>query len=120
MRFRYCVMFLAPFPQSLRFFPQEHHQVAFALHLIGIGEKHDADQWLERSYRKGSLWSLRFFSDPILKSLRDEPGYRMSLSMIGYAISRRHGQMSESSSTILVEALRAYDFVSCLPTKMNT
>jgi hypothetical protein len=48
---------------------------AAALILIALGEKQDAVQWLEQSYRRGSLWSLAFPSDPILQSLRDEPGY---------------------------------------------
>ena len=39
---------------------------AVALVLIGLNEKHDAVQWLEQSYRNGSLWSLGFPSDPIL------------------------------------------------------
>jgi hypothetical protein len=79
---------------------------AVALVLIGLNERHDAVQWLEQSYRNGSLWSIGFPSDPILKSLRDEPGFRMFLGMISYPIPRHHSQMSESSSAILLEALR--------------
>jgi hypothetical protein len=59
------------FSTAFALFPQEHHQAAFALHLIGLGEKHDAAQWLEQSYRNGSLRSLGFSSDSILKSLQD-------------------------------------------------
>ncbi len=78
---------------------------AVALVLLGLNEKHDAVQWLEQSYRSGSLWSLGFASDPILKSLRDEPSFRMFLSMISYPASRRPGRMNEGSSA-LSDALR--------------
>jgi len=74
---------------------------------MGLNEKHDAVQWLEQSYRNGSLWSLGFPCDPILKSLRDEPSYRMFLSTIGYPVPRRRSEMSEGSSAILMEALWA-------------
>jgi tetratricopeptide (TPR) repeat protein len=80
---------------------------AIALVLMGLNEKHDAVQWLEQSYRNGSLWSLGFPCDPILKSLRDEPSYRMFLSTIGYPVPRRRSEMSEGSSAILMEALWA-------------
>jgi hypothetical protein len=39
IRFRRCVMFLAPFPQPLGFFPQEHRQAAIALLFIGLGQR---------------------------------------------------------------------------------
>jgi hypothetical protein len=79
---------------------------AIALILMGLNEKHDAIQWLEQSYRNGSLWSIGFPSDPILRTLRDEPRYRMFLSTMSCPAPRRHSQMSEGSSAVLVEALR--------------
>jgi tetratricopeptide (TPR) repeat protein len=79
---------------------------AIALILMGLNEKHDAIQWLEQSYRNGSLWSLGFPSDPILRTLRDEPSYRMFLSTMSCPAPRRHSHMSEGSSAVLVEALR--------------
>jgi hypothetical protein len=79
---------------------------ATALVLLGLNEKHDAVRWLEQSYRNGSLWSLGFTSDPILRPLRDEPSYRMFLSMISHPAPRRHGPASEGSSAALGEAVR--------------
>jgi hypothetical protein len=58
------------------------------------------------SYLNGSLWSLGFSSDPILKSLRNEPSYRMFLSTISYPVQRWQSQMNMGSSAILAEAMR--------------
>jgi tetratricopeptide (TPR) repeat protein len=80
---------------------------AIALLLIGLGEKHDAVQWLEQSYFNGSLWSLGFPSDPILQSLLDEPGYRLFLGTAAYPGSRRHSPMSVGSSAVVAKVLRA-------------
>jgi tetratricopeptide (TPR) repeat protein len=80
---------------------------AVALILTGLNEGHDAAQWLELSYRKGSLWSLGFPCDPILKSLRDTPSYRMFLSKVSYPVPTRHWQMNEGPSAISVERLQA-------------
>jgi hypothetical protein len=60
-----------------------------ALILIALGEKQDAVQWLEQSYRRGSLWSLAFPSDPSLESLRGEPCYRAFLSRANYPVPNR-------------------------------
>ncbi len=77
-----------------------------ALVFIGLREKREAIHWLEQSYRNGSLWSLGFPSDPILRSLRDEPSYRMLLNRMRYPPPRRHGPMSEGPLPPFVEALR--------------
>jgi tetratricopeptide (TPR) repeat protein len=79
---------------------------AVALILLGLNEKHDAVQWLEQSYRNGSLWSLGFASDPVLRSLRDEAVYRAFLSANGYPVTRPHGPMREDSPAA-IEALQA-------------
>jgi hypothetical protein len=65
---------------------------AIALILIALGEKQDAVQCLEQSYHRGSLWSLAFPLDPILQSLRDEPGYQAFLSRANYPVPNRHLQ----------------------------
>jgi len=70
---------------------------AIALILIALGEKQEAVQWLEQSYRRGSLWSLAFPSDPMLQSLRDEPGYRAFLSRAHYPVPDHHRQQKDSS-----------------------
>lgn len=74
-----------------------------ALHLIGLGEKHDAAQWLEQSYRNGSLWSLGFSSDPIPKSLRDEPGYCLRGSPVGRKAIPSIASPDASSSLTFIE-----------------
>jgi tetratricopeptide (TPR) repeat protein len=80
---------------------------AIALVLTGLNEKHDAVQWLEQSYRSGSLWSLGFPSDPLLKPLRDEPSYRTFLSKARYPAPSLQSQMWENSSAILMDGLQA-------------
>jgi hypothetical protein len=57
---------------------------AIALVLLGLGEKHQAFQCLEQSYRNGSLWSLGFKSDPILMPLRNDNHYRSLFSRLSY------------------------------------
>ncbi len=79
---------------------------AIALVLMGLNEKHDAGQWLEQSYRSGSLWSLGFPCDPILESLRDEPSYRVFLSKVSYPLPGRRSPMSVGSRAALADALK--------------
>jgi len=76
---------------------------AVALILIALGEKQDAVQWLEQSYRSGSLWSLAFPSDPMLQPLRDEPGYRAFLSRANYPVPDRHRQQKDSDLAVAAE-----------------
>jgi hypothetical protein len=78
-----------------------------ALVLIALNSQHDAVQWLDQSYHNGSLWSFGFPSDPLLKSLRDEPGYRAYLSKWSYPAPVRRSQMSEGPSATLLKAMRA-------------
>ena len=61
-----------------------HHAYSIALTLVGLNERQAAMEWLERSYRYGSLWSLGFLSDPILAPLRSEPSYELFLSKLSY------------------------------------
>ncbi len=56
---------------------------AIALILIGLGRERDATPWLEASYVQGSMWSLGFRSDPILKPLRGNPRFEALLRKIG-------------------------------------
>jgi tetratricopeptide (TPR) repeat protein len=80
---------------------------AIALLLTGLNRKHEAIQWLDQSYRNGSLWSLGFPSDPIVRSLRDEPGYRAQLGKWNYPAPIRRLQISEGSSSAALEAFKA-------------
>ena len=73
---------------------------AVALVLIGLKETHGAVQWLEQSYRRGSLWSLGFQVDPLLQSMRDEPSYRMFLSGVSYPAPGRHCPMKVDAAAI--------------------
>jgi len=56
---------------------------ALALILIGLGRNHEAIPWLEASYAHGSMWSLGFRCDPILRPLRGEPRFEALLRKIG-------------------------------------
>jgi predicted Zn-dependent protease len=58
---------------------------AVALILVGLNDREKALQWLEQSYREGSLWSLGFRSDPILEGLRNDLRYRQFLSKFSYS-----------------------------------
>ncbi len=56
---------------------------ALALTLIGLGRKQEAIPWLEASFELGSIWSLGFRSDPILKPLRGDQRFEALLRKIG-------------------------------------
>jgi len=55
-----------------------------ALILIGMNEQIQAVDYLEQSYRNGSMWSLGFRSDPILEPLRSRPRLSQFLRDFGY------------------------------------
>jgi tetratricopeptide (TPR) repeat protein len=61
-----------------------HEPYAIALILIGLNEKQQAIDCLERSYRDGSLWSLGFRSDPILEPLRNHSHFGQFFSKFSY------------------------------------
>ena len=71
---------------------------AIALLLIGLNERRKAVQWLERSYREGSLWSLGFPSDPILAPLRNDPYYQLFMSKAGYPVPENADSLLFSAS----------------------
>lgn len=79
---------------------------AIALVLTALNEKHEAVQWLEESYRNGSLWSLGFQSDPMLKPLCTEPRCWGFLSKLSYPAPSRHNQMRDDSSANLMHGLQ--------------
>ena len=61
---------------------------ARALVLLGLGDARETAPWLEAAYAEGSLWSLGFHSDPVLRRLRSEPGYDALLRKIGTSAGR--------------------------------
>jgi thioredoxin-like negative regulator of GroEL len=54
-----------------------------ALVLIGLGHARQAAPWLEAAYAEGSLWSLGFGSDPVLRRLSGDPSFVSLLQKIG-------------------------------------
>jgi len=62
---------------------------AVALVLIGLNEFEKAVHWLERAYREGSLWSLAFPMDPILKSLHNDQNFKQFMAKASYPETHR-------------------------------
>ena len=58
---------------------------ALALVLVGLNRKREAIPWLEAAYAEGSIWSLGFRSDPILRPLSGDSRFDMLLQKIGSA-----------------------------------
>ena len=69
-----------------------------ALVLLGLGEKLEAITWLEAAFDEGSLWSLGFRTDPLLRSLKGHPRFERLLSKIGAPAS--FGATTEFSNRI--------------------
>ena len=59
-----------------------------ALVLIGLGPGRQAAPWLEAAYAEGSLWSLGFGSDPVLRRLRGDAGFDLLLHKIGNSAAK--------------------------------
>lgn len=70
---------------------------SIALVLIGLGETAPALQWLEASYRDGSLWSLGFQADPLLAPLRKNPTYQLLMSRISYPVVKSPDELLSTS-----------------------
>jgi len=60
-----------------------------ALITMGLGRAQDAVQWLEAAYAEGSLWSLGFGSDPLLRPLRGQPRLELLIRGIGTPSANR-------------------------------
>lgn len=56
---------------------------ALAIVSMGLGNRQEAITWLETAYAEGTLWSLGFRSDPILKPLMGDPRFERLVSRIG-------------------------------------
>ena len=69
-----------------------------ALTHLGLNEHNEAINWLDQSYRHGSVWSLAFSSDPILEVLRTNPLHRAFFESGRYPqcpVSLRSSEASE-------------------------
>jgi tetratricopeptide (TPR) repeat protein len=64
-----------------------HHSYAVALVLIGLNRHREALQWLEQSYRQGSIWSLGFRCDPIVAALREDGIFQELMERTDYPSS---------------------------------
>lgn len=62
---------------------------AVALVLIGLNKNQQALQWLEKSFRDGSMWSFALGSDPILAQLRDDPQCSLPLRRLSFPAANR-------------------------------
>jgi serine/threonine-protein kinase len=56
---------------------------ALAIVSLGLGNNQEAIEWLETAYAEGTLWSLGFQSDPILKPLAGDSRFKRLMSKIG-------------------------------------
>jgi hypothetical protein len=84
---------------------EKHEPYAIALILIGLNRKQEAVKRLEQSYREGSLWSLGFVSDPILKSLRDDAHFQQFMSRACYPVAESAGSRMLQESSFSTPAL---------------
>jgi hypothetical protein len=79
--------------EILRDLEQMHAQkksnaYALALVAVGLGLSQDAARWLEVAYAEGSVWSLGFHCDPMLRPLDGDPHFelllrKMSMTVVG-------------------------------------
>jgi tetratricopeptide (TPR) repeat protein len=71
--------------QILRWAESSKRQKGYPLALVslGLGENHEAISWLETAYAEGSLWTLGFRSDPLLRILKGLPRFDQFLCRLG-------------------------------------
>jgi hypothetical protein len=62
---------------------KRNYSYALALVLMGLDRRREVIPWLETSFEQGSIWSLGFRSDPILKALRGDAQFEALLHKIG-------------------------------------
>jgi tetratricopeptide (TPR) repeat protein len=58
---------------------------ALAMVSMGLGNSQEVIAWLETAYAEGTLWSLGFRSDPLLKPFSADPRFERLVSKIGDA-----------------------------------
>ena len=62
---------------------KRNYSYALALVLMGLGRRQEVIPCLETSFEQGSIWSLGFRSDPILKPLRGDAQFEALLRKLG-------------------------------------
>ena len=65
-----------------------HEPYAVALALLGLGDHAGAVRRLEQAWQEGSVWSLAFRSDPMLKPLRGLPEFEEFLTKLDLPVAR--------------------------------
>jgi tetratricopeptide (TPR) repeat protein len=58
---------------------------ALAIVSMGLSDSQKVIAWLETAYAEGTLWSLGFRSDPLLRIFRGDPRFERLVSRIGVA-----------------------------------
>jgi hypothetical protein len=74
---------------------KRNYGYSLALVLMGLGRRDEAVPWLETSFDQGSIWSLGFRSDPILKPLRGNARFEALLRKIGSTPETRAINLAE-------------------------
>lgn len=62
---------------------------ALAIVSMGLSDSQEVIAWLETAYAEGSLWSLGFRSDPLLRIFKGDPRFERLISRIGTATPYR-------------------------------
>jgi len=62
---------------------RRNNAYALALIAIGLDLRQDAAKWLEASYAEGSIWSLGFRCDPVLRQLEGDSRFELLRRRIG-------------------------------------
>jgi len=73
-----------------------------ALVFLGLQDEHEAISWLDVAFAEGSIWSLGFRSDPMLRSLKGHPAFERLLSKIGTPNLYRAPEIRTSASGVLL------------------
>ncbi len=64
---------------------------ALAIVSMGLSDSQEAISWLETAYAEGTLWSLGFRSDPMLRIFKGDPRFERLASKIG-AVAPCHAE----------------------------
>jgi hypothetical protein len=62
---------------------KKNNAYALALVAVGLDLSQDAARWLEAAYAEGSVWSMGFRCDPMLRPLDGDPRFELLLRKIG-------------------------------------
>lgn len=62
---------------------RKSNSYGLAIACIGLGDRHEALDWLETAYTEGAIWSLGFRFDPLLGRFEGDPRFERLASKIG-------------------------------------